>query len=323
MDTLRGSIGAFDDERDYDAGEDDFDREAPPVSIGSDERRMQVRAYNHWASLLDDRNFPSIDDLDIENLPDFGPHSVLLDFTAGIENPGITYLGSELADECEVSEQDLQTLADVPARSLLSRITDHYMQIIANQAPIGFEAEFVNQREATILYRGILLPFSTDDEKIDFIYGVINWKELADQHTSDELLLQVDQALEQKPQSAPIHKNDAPLTDWADGPGAAVANDTDENAGDTADEPAEAAEAAPFGAHLGFTGEDDDDDEGPIDYAAKFGLNYDDEEYDENEGEVATDEDDIPRPSFPWQAAHPARASNAAPSRCCAIAGTE
>ena len=39
-----------------------------------------------------------------------------------------------------------RTIADVPSRSLLSRLTDHYLQIIANRAPIGFEAEFVNQR---------------------------------------------------------------------------------------------------------------------------------------------------------------------------------
>ena len=78
---------------------------------------------------------------------------------------------------------------DVPSRSLLSRITDHYLQILANQAPIGFEAEFVKQRGRNVLYRGILLPFSSDDDTIDFIYGVINWKELADQHTTDELLL--------------------------------------------------------------------------------------------------------------------------------------
>ena len=90
------------------------------------------------------------------------------------------------------------TLSDIPSRSLLSRITDHYMQILANQAPIGFEAEFVNQRGATILYRGILLPFSSDGEAIDFIYGVINWKEMADQMTTDELMLEIDQALEHR-----------------------------------------------------------------------------------------------------------------------------
>ena len=30
------------------------------------------------------------------------------------------------------------------------------------------------------MYRGILMPFSSDDDSIDFIYGVINWKELLD-----------------------------------------------------------------------------------------------------------------------------------------------
>lgn len=226
MDTLRGTFGTLDDSHDYESGEDDGGRETPPSAIGQDERRMQVRAYNHWASLLEDRNFPAIDDFDPENLPDFGPYSVLLDFTSGIENPGVPYLGDKLAGECDIGNVDLRTLSDVPARSLLSRITDHYMQILANQAPIGFEAEFVNQRGGTILYRGILLPFSSDDETIDFIYGVINWKELADQHTSDELLLQVDQALEQTPEAAPKRIDDTPMTDWADGPGANAANDT-------------------------------------------------------------------------------------------------
>jgi hypothetical protein len=287
MDTLRGNFDALGDEPDFDAGEDDAGREAPPAAIGSDERRMQVRAYNHWASLLEDRNFPGIDDLDPASLPDFGPHSVLLDFTAGIENPGIVYLGADLAQECDISQQDLQSLADVPARSLLSRITDHYMQILANQAPIGFEAEFVNQRGATILYRGILLPYSSDDETIDFIYGVINWKELADQHTSDELLLQVDQALENRPEAAPHRADDAPMTDWADGPGAAAANDTDDGIGAAEElETSDAEEAV--GA----------DDEPPFDYAARFNLRYDEEDDEFDEDDAESDDGSMPRPSF-------------------------
>jgi hypothetical protein len=50
------------------------------------------------------------------------------------------------------------------------------MQIIANRAPVGFEAEFDNPQGQTICYRGILMPFSSNGEDIDFIYGVINWK---------------------------------------------------------------------------------------------------------------------------------------------------
>jgi hypothetical protein len=217
MDSYRGNftdrLGGGEDYSALDHAEDEAVHEPPPSPVGQDERRMQVRAYNHWASLLDNRNFPSIEDLDPEALPDFGPYSVLLDFTGGIENPSIQYLGDQLAAECGTTDQ-IAALADVPSRSLLSRITDHYMQILANQAPIGFEAEFLNQREKSILYRGILLPFSSDDDNIDFIYGVINWKELADQQTTDELLQEIDTALDVQTDQ----RRDDALTDWADGP---------------------------------------------------------------------------------------------------------
>ncbi len=258
MDTMRGNFGSLAETEGYDPAEDEPVRDTPPPGIGQDERRMQVRAYNHWAGLLDGRNLPAIEDLEPDSLPDFGPYSVLLDFTAGIENPGISYLGDKLAEECGIADDELRTLADVPSRSLLTRITDHYMQILANQAPIGFEAEFVNQRGATILYRGILLPYSSDDDTIDFIYGVINWKELADPQSSDELLLEVDQALEPKPASAPAIEADAPLTDWADGPGAEPA-DRFGNDDDAAEEG--------FGA--GFAGGEAADDDLPM---PSFGL---------------------------------------------------
>jgi len=149
------------------------------AAIGTDERRMHVRAYNYWVSLLDGRDFPSIEDLEPGDVADFSPHSVLLDFTCGVENPAMPYLGAAIRDECGL-EDDMRTIAEVPSRSLLSRLTDHYMQIIANRAPIGFEAEFDNQRGENICYRGILLPFSSDGDTIDFIYGVINWKKVED-----------------------------------------------------------------------------------------------------------------------------------------------
>lgn len=168
----------------------DFAAEPPPL-VRFDERRMHVRAYNYWASLLGDRTFPSIEDLNPEDIEDFGSHSVLLDFTGGVDDPVVAFLGTALRAECGVSES-IERISDVPARTLLSRLTDHYMQILANEAPIGFEAEFTNQRGADILYRGILMPFSTDDDSIDFIYGVINWKDVAGVTVTDDITRAVD-----------------------------------------------------------------------------------------------------------------------------------
>ena len=279
MDSMRGNYGSLAESGGgYEPADDDSAPQTPPLAIGQDERRMQVRAYNHWASLLEDRNFPAIEDLEPENLPDFGPFSVLLDFSNGIENPGISFLGDKLAEECGVGEEELTTLSEVPARSLLTRITDHYMQILANQAPIGFEAEFVNQRGSTIAYRGILLPFSSDDDTIDFIYGVINWKELADAQASDELLLEIDQVLEPKAK-VPALDADTPLTDWADGPGAEPANDVADIAADDV--------AVEFAAPA-FD-----------DAAEEFAVPTFDDEAEDYEDEDEGEEDDaLPVPSF-------------------------
>ncbi|WP_438827201.1 PAS domain-containing protein, partial [Sphingomonas bacterium] len=182
------------------------------LDIGGDERRMHVRAYNHWVSLLKGRPYPSIENLDPASIADFGQNSVLLDFTAGLDDPRVSFLGRALREECGLAG-GIARISEVPGRSLLSRLTDHYLQIIANRAPIGFEAEFVGQRGRPTLYRGILMPFSSDGEQIDFIYGVINWKELVDAVTQDALAAELAAAM--PPGAA------APV--WADGPGADTA----------------------------------------------------------------------------------------------------
>jgi len=214
MDSMRGLLSGS---HDQDDGAID-----PPASVGVDERRMQVRAYNYWASLLADRAYPSVEDLDLEGA-DFGSNAVLLDFTAGVENPGIAFVGDRLRVESQIDE-DVHYISQIPGRSLLSRLTDHYLQIIANRAPIGFEAEFVNDRGTTIMYRGILLPFSSDDDTIDFIMGVINWKEAAPADQAAELQLSVEQALRS---AAPLT---APVPVWADGPDSEHLDDVDGDA---------------------------------------------------------------------------------------------
>jgi hypothetical protein len=207
MDSLR----AFDEQPDYGAAEEDGGIEVPP-EIGLDERRMHVRAYNYWVSLLDGRPYPSIGDLEPDTLGDFGPNSVLLDFSDGSDDPKISWLGDALREECDLIAE-VRRISEVPKRSLLSRLTDHYMQIIANKAPIGFEAEFVGQRGRNTMYRGILMPFSSTGEAIDFIYGVINWKEIADSATASAIAQQASSALAAAPQveASPV---------WADGPNA-------------------------------------------------------------------------------------------------------
>ena len=240
MDSLRG----FEDEVYSPAVQDDEPAMDAPPEIGVDERRMHVRAYNHWVSLLDGRPYPLIDDLDPASIEDFGSFSVLLDFSGNSEDPEVCYLGRSLRAECGL-DSNIRRISEVPARSLLSRLTDHYLQIIANCAPIGFEAEYVNRRGVNTLYRGILMPLSSDGETIDFIYGVINWKELADSGVQSELAAAVDRA-----SAAPAPVADCPV--WADGPNAEIEPEEEE-----AEEPeAEAASTLSLWPEEGEAAED-------------------------------------------------------------------
>src|ERR1044072_4127667 len=211
MDSFRG----FEEDGAAPAADDEPAIERPP-EIGVDERRMHVRAYNYWVSLLAGRAYPSIQDVDPHTIEDFGPHSVLLDFSRDAEDPAIAFLGGALRAECGL-DAGIGRIAEVPSRSLLSPLADHYLQIIANRAPIGFEAEFVSQRGHNTLYRGILMPLSSDGESIDFIYGVINWKEIADAQTASALAGQVEPAIAAAPPPAAYG---ADSLVWADGPNA-------------------------------------------------------------------------------------------------------
>ena len=215
MDNFRG----FEEDLAASAPDDEPSIERPP-EIGVDERRMHVRAYNYWVSLLAGRAYPAIQDVDPHNIEDFGPHSVLLDFSGDPEDPEIAFLGRALRVECGL-DAHIRKISEVPSRSLLSRLTDHYLQIIANRAPIGFEAEFVSQRGHNTLYRGILMPLSSDGETIDFIYGVINWKEMADADTASVLVSQVEAAVAAPPPPAAFG---ADALVWADGPNADFAD---------------------------------------------------------------------------------------------------
>ncbi len=144
--------------------------------VSADERRLQVCAFNYWASLLNGRDFPSIEDLEPASVAEFAKNSVLLDFTAGAANPTTAYVGAAIRRECDL-DPEVESMAEVPAGSLLARLTNYYPQILDSRAPVGIEADFVNQRGTGHCYRGILMPFSSDGDTIDFIYGVFTWSE--------------------------------------------------------------------------------------------------------------------------------------------------
>lgn len=186
------SLSAFGDDRDHGAPDDI----APAAPL--DDRRIQIRAYRRWASLLHGRACPSIHDMDPASLD--SPHSVLLDLSGGNDNPLLTKLGRALRDEC--GEAEVQAVRDVPADSLLSRLTSHYPAVLATGEPIAFEGEELGPAGEHILYRAILLPLSDGSDRIDFIAGMLTWREFADSAETAAIAFEVGRSLGSVPRGA-------------------------------------------------------------------------------------------------------------------------
>ena len=172
------------------------------------ERRMHVRAYEYWVSLRNGRACPSIHELEPGKIADFGSHSVLLDFSRSTTNPGLTFIGRALREECGIL-YGIRNVADVPERSLLSRLTEECGQILERKTPLSFENEFLNHKGESVSFRGVLMPLSSDGQTINFVYGVINWK--ADVAAAEEELFEI----EDEAASEPVVKaSTGELTDW-------------------------------------------------------------------------------------------------------------
>jgi len=185
-----------------------------PVFVFGRERRMHARAYDYWVSLLNGRPMPAISDLDPDRLRAFSDRSVLVDLPADGGVPVIAYLGRELRDEAEVSTSQ-PTIADVPDNTLLSELLRRFSDIVAYQAPVGFEAEFAGPKSGRVLHRGILLPFSNQDGALASVYGVLSWKQVAAAEQAPDIAAAVGSALSSRA-SAPV------VCAWGDGPGAAL-----------------------------------------------------------------------------------------------------
>ena len=167
--------------------------DAPPSFKDADERRIHVRAYNQWAALLRGRGFPAVSDIDPASA-DFGPNAVLLDLGREGGKQALRFVGQRLREEAGLRTADA-LVVDVPPGSLLARLTDRCDVVLEKRAPVGFEAEFVSLRGLRTLYRGILMPLSADGRTIDAIYGVINWKEVADVDLTAGLVAEMVAAL--------------------------------------------------------------------------------------------------------------------------------
>lgn len=139
------------------------------------ERRLIMRFYRLWAERAAGRPYPALADLSRDDLSPFKDYAILIDLQEGYDSPKLRVIGSHIAAQLEASLLGAAPDA-APRGSILSRVTDHYLEVLANKAPVAFEAEFELRQGWEILYRAILVPLSRHGSEVEFVMGVINWK---------------------------------------------------------------------------------------------------------------------------------------------------
>lgn len=180
-------LGTFGDDAGDAAGEAAI--EAPP---GIDDLRAHLAAYRHWESLRGGRACPAVTDMDRRRLE--GPRAILLELIGGNE-PALTFVGGALLREAGIAA--LPRIGSVPAGSFLSLLAAHFPQVVSTCEPIAFEGERAGRNGQNNIYRGILLPLSSDGRAVDHVYGTISWRELADGHLTAGIALEVGRAIAQ------------------------------------------------------------------------------------------------------------------------------
>lgn len=138
------------------------------------ERRITFCLYEYWEKLAGESGLPALKNMNRDEIAPFKKNLVLIDLRNGHHQPTFQVIGQDLQEDLE-NDLTNKPVNDVPRRTMLSRVTDHYLEVLANRVPIAFEAEFVNRNSEKALYRGILLPFSDDDQNINFILGGVRW----------------------------------------------------------------------------------------------------------------------------------------------------
>lgn len=151
----------------------------PPVTTDeARERRLHLRAHSYWTTLQRPGvPVPMWADFDPLKVDDKCTQSFVLDIDGDGGAHGLRLIGPALKAEGGF-EADTLELGDAPQGSLLMRLATNFPELIRRAVPLSIEAPFQTAEGRPAIYRGLLMPFTTDGKTIDTLFGVVSWREL-------------------------------------------------------------------------------------------------------------------------------------------------
>lgn len=138
-----------------------------------DDRRLVARLLNYWAEMCGERQYPELQDMNVSEVREFQSNFFVLSIASPIYDSRFRYIGDALSTD---AGRDLKNrpIGIAPTGSLVSCLASEFGSLLTQKIPLGIEGEYVDESGAAKLYRGILLPFSSNGSKIDHVVGAIS-----------------------------------------------------------------------------------------------------------------------------------------------------
>jgi hypothetical protein len=139
------------------------------------EQRMTFRLLSYWNKLKGEREIPSIKEVNITELGEVWGFcfTICLDDEEKVDE--FQYFGAELVALTGVDLSGLNVEKSLPG-TMMAQLMDFYPQVILLRSPVS-KASKCLQNGCEILYRSLIVPFSSDGNKVDFLMGTTNFRQ--------------------------------------------------------------------------------------------------------------------------------------------------
>ncbi len=134
------------------------------------ERRLIMRLMACWWDRKSDRRFPTLEDFDPEALADIWPNCFTLVAHDPPQKSVFRFIGTAVAESLGNTEGKI-TIDSLTKDSLLDHATRNIDEVLEQRVPVVTSGESFDPGGNAIVFRSILLPFSSDQETIDSVVG--------------------------------------------------------------------------------------------------------------------------------------------------------
>lgn len=145
---------------------------APGLPGAIRQKRLIWQLLDYWETKRGARAYPSLDDIEPDEISDLWPHCFVLDVKNFKDFPYFHYLGPRLARYSGVFLSGKHDWS----RTLLKKSVCHYKEALQRRAPVLVEEDLIQYDNRHLLFRSVLLPLSDDGATINFLLGAANGK---------------------------------------------------------------------------------------------------------------------------------------------------